>query len=74
MEDHVSGKRVLSEKDRAAVEKKIEIFEKKLETMSAEMDDREIERLLQRERLIADRTRERLARRERRQKEMEDEL
>ena len=73
MDDHVSGKRILHDNDRESLEKKIDVFARKLETMTAELDDREVEKILKREQLIAERTRERLARREKR-KSIEEEL
>ena len=51
MEDHTSGRRLLDDTDVTVLERKIDAYERKLETMTGEMDDREVERVLQREKL-----------------------
>jgi hypothetical protein len=59
LHDHNSGLRLLSDKERLDVEKRIQIYQRKLETLTRELDDREIERILRRERLIHERVHER---------------
>lgn len=49
--EHTEGRKLLEEKDFTALERKISAYERKLETMQGEMDDREVERVLQREKL-----------------------
>ncbi|CAB9526246.1 expressed unknown protein [Seminavis robusta] len=68
-DNHVSGRKLLSEEELTAVDRKINAFERKMETMQGEMDEREIERVLQREQLRAERDEKR--RRERRQRASE---
>jgi len=63
--DHNSGKRLLDAKDLAGVQKKIHVYERKLETMEGDMDEREVERILKREELRFQRDEERRRRRER---------
>ena len=63
--DHSSGKKVLDAKDLAALEKKIHVYQRKLDTMEGDMDEREVERILKREELRFQRDEERRRRRER---------
>jgi len=65
MEDHTSGRRLLEDKELHTLERKIDAYERKLETMQGEMDEREVERVLQREKLRYERD---AARREERRK------
>ena len=51
MEDHTSGRKMLDEKEFSVLERKINAYEKKLETMSGDMDEKEVDRVLQREKL-----------------------
>lgn len=51
MEDHTSGRKLLDDSELTGLEKKINAYERKLETMSGEMDEREVDRVLQREKL-----------------------
>lgn len=64
LEDHTSGRRLLDDDERTRVEKKVDIFQRKLDTMSEELSDFEIERMLKREEIRNERMRDRLARRE----------
>ena len=64
LSDHLAGTKVLSEKDRAALEKKIHIYQRKLETMKGDLDDRDVERILRRDQLRDERVKERRAREE----------
>jgi hypothetical protein len=58
--DHTSGIRLLSEKDVADLQKKIDIYTRKLDSMtSAPLDEREIQRILHRERIQNERLQER---------------
>jgi hypothetical protein len=59
LQDHNSGLRLLSDKERLDVEKRIQIYQRKLETLTRELDDREIERILRREQLIHERVHQR---------------
>jgi hypothetical protein len=61
--DHKSGTRMLVEKERVDLEKKINIYQRKLETMQGDLDEREIERIMKREELRNDRMTERRERR-----------
>ena len=69
LDDHNSGRRLLEDDEKIRLEKKIDVFARKLETMKGELDDREIERLLKREEIRNERTRELLQRREERRGE-----
>ena len=62
---HTSGKKVLGDEDLKSLEQKIHVYERKLETMEGEMDEREVERILKREELRFQRDDERRRRRER---------
>jgi hypothetical protein len=68
--DHHAGTKLLNEKDKAALEKKINIYQRKLETLQGDLDDREVERIIKREKLRDERLRERRARRESRNEEL----
>jgi Trp operon repressor len=59
--DHHAGKKLLTEKERMDLEKKVNIYKRKLETMQGDLDEREIERLLKKEQLRNERARERRA-------------
>ena len=61
--DHSSGVRLLSETDKADLEKKINVYERKLSTMRTDLDDREVERILKREKLRDEHLKERRSRR-----------
>lgn len=65
VQDHKSEKRLLDEKEKEDLEKKIDIYSRKLETLTRDLDDREIEKIMAREKLRNDRIRElRIAREE----------
>ena len=66
LEQHTTGTKVLADEEIKALEKKVEIFTRKLETMRDDLDDREIERIMAREKL----RNERLAERRQRQDEL----
>jgi hypothetical protein len=68
--DHHAGTKLLNEKDKAALEKKINIYQRKLETLQGDLDDREVERIIKREKLRDERLRERRARRDSRKDEL----
>lgn len=62
--DHKSGDRLLTDEEKTKMEKKAEIFQRKLDTMKEMPDERELERMLKREQLIKERAKERQARNE----------
>ncbi|GKZ00064.1 hypothetical protein MPSEU_000959800 [Mayamaea pseudoterrestris] len=76
LDDHKTGKRLLEELETLKLEKKIEIFQRKLEQMQRVPDDLEIERLLNRERIRNERVDDRRKREDPSyyRAEMEDEL
>jgi hypothetical protein len=55
MEAHTNGRRLLDETDFTALERKIGAFQRKLETMQGDMDEREVDRVIQREKLRQER-------------------
>ena len=57
--DHSAGIRILDDEEKVDLEKKISIYQRKLETMQGDLDEREIERILKREQLRNERMRER---------------
>jgi hypothetical protein len=57
--DHTSGIRLLSEGELADLQKKIDIYQRKLESLQAPLDEREVERILRREKLRNERLNER---------------
>lgn len=59
---HGSGEKLLTDEELKALEKKKDIFTRKLETMRDDLDDREIERIIAREKLRNERLAERRAR------------
>jgi hypothetical protein len=61
--DHNSDKRLLEEKEKTDLEKKISIYQRKLETMQGDLDEREVERIIKREQLRNERLKERRERR-----------
>lgn len=50
--DHHSGTRLLTEDELAKLESKVEVFTKKIEKMRKIPDEQEVERILERERMI----------------------
>lgn len=70
LSDHHFGTKILSDKDKAALEKKINIYQRKLETLQGDLDDREVERIIKREKLRDERLKERRARRASREDEL----
>lgn len=69
MDDHTSGRRLLEDEEFTRLERKINAYTRKLETMTGELDDREVDRVIQREQLREERDAAR--RLERRQRESE---
>ncbi len=63
--DHTTGKKLLDGKDLASLEQKIHTYQRKLDTMEGDMDEKEVERILKREELRFERDEERRRRRER---------
>jgi hypothetical protein len=61
--DHNAGTRILSDIEKADLEKKISIYQRKLETMQGDLDEREVERILKREKLRNERQKDRRSRR-----------
>ena len=59
LNDHKSGIRILNEKELNDLQKKIDIYTRKLESMMAPLDEREIQRIIQREQIRNDRIKER---------------
>lgn len=77
LDDHKAGRRLLEELEVLKLEKKIELFQRKLEQLLKVPDDLEIERLLNRERIRNERVEERRRRLEdpgSYRSEMEEEL
>lgn len=60
---HNAGTHLLSDTEKADLEKKMVIYQRKLETMRVDLDEREIERILQREKLRNERLQQRRAER-----------
>lgn len=59
LQQHNSGTKILTDEELKALEKKADVFQRKLETMRDDLDDREIERIMQREKLRNERLAER---------------
>jgi hypothetical protein len=59
MNDHKSGIRILNEKELNDLQKKIDIYSRKLESMKTPLDEREIQRIIQREEIRNERLKER---------------
>ena len=59
LEQHKSGTKILPEDEVKTLEKKRDIYSRKLDTMRDDLDDREIERIMQREKLRNERLAER---------------
>jgi hypothetical protein len=74
LEDHKSGKRLLDELEILKLEKKIEIFQRKVEQMQGMPDDLEIERILHREKVRNERVDERRRREDPGYQKAQDEL
>jgi hypothetical protein len=62
LEEHVTGTKILTTDEVKALEKKVDIFTRKLETMQDELNDMEIDRILTREKLRNERIKERRGR------------
>jgi hypothetical protein len=63
LRDHEKKIRLLTEDEKAALIKKIDIYQRKLDTMTGELDEREVDRILKREQLRNERLKERRQRR-----------
>ncbi len=63
LNDHKAGTRILTDTERMDVEKKIGIYQRKLDTLTGDLDEREVERLIRREKLRNERLKERRERR-----------
>ena len=61
--DHTRGHRFLGETELTDLEKKISIYQRKLDTMRTDLDDREVDRIIKREKLRDERLKERRAQR-----------
>ena len=59
LNDHENGTFVLNDQDLKSVTNKVRLFERKLETMEGEMDEREVEKIMTREKARNERFRER---------------
>jgi mevalonate pyrophosphate decarboxylase len=53
--NHRSGKELLEDADVATFEKRVDLYERKLERMKQPLDEKEIERMVQREEMRAER-------------------
>jgi hypothetical protein len=62
--DHNNKKKILTVSEKSALEKKISIYTRKLDTLQADLDEREIERILKKEQLRNDHLKARRAREE----------
>ena len=60
--DHAAGIRLLEEKEKTDLEKKSDIYQRKLDTMKEPLTEREVELILSREKIREERRRERQAR------------
>ena len=70
LSDHKSGRKPLTEEDLAEWEKKYHIYQRKLDTMEGDMDEREVERIQKREELRHHRDEERRRRRQQEEEEL----
>jgi phage-related minor tail protein len=64
LRDHEKSIRLLTDEEKKALEKKIDLYQRKLDTLTGDLDERELERIIKREELRNERLRERRARRE----------
>jgi hypothetical protein len=69
LQGHNSGRRLLDDEERANLQRKADVFSRKLESMQGELDDREVERILKREELRDQRLKERIAQRRERHRD-----
>lgn len=61
MNDHKNGVRLLTETEAADLARKLDIYQRKLDTMKDDLDEREVERILKREEIRNERLQERRA-------------
>jgi hypothetical protein len=64
LRDHEKSIRLLTDDEKKALERKVDLYQRKLDTLTGDLDEREIERIIKREELRNERLRERRARRE----------
>jgi len=64
MEDHKSGKQLLTKEEYQKMERKIKAYENKMEELTRDFDERHSSRLLAREELLNEMTRARIASRD----------
>ena len=57
--DHTSGVRLLSDGELTDLQKKMEIYQRKLDSLQAPLEEREVERIIRREQLRNERLNER---------------
>jgi hypothetical protein len=69
LQGHNSGRRLLDDEGRTNLQRKVDVFSRKLESMQGELDDREVERILKREELRDQRLKERIAQRRERHRD-----
>mmetsp|Transcript_20702 Transcript_20702/g.43334 ORF Transcript_20702/g.43334 Transcript_20702/m.43334 type:complete len:90 (-) Transcript_20702:326-595(-) len=62
LQSHKSGHKLLDQTEVAKLERQVTLFEKKLQHLMVEPDDKEVERVLHRERLRDERVHQRRAR------------
>jgi Trp operon repressor len=63
LDHHKAGTRLLDASEREALEKKADIYQRKLATMQGDLDVREVDRIIEREKLHHERMKERRAER-----------
>jgi peptidoglycan hydrolase CwlO-like protein len=64
MEEHTTGQRLMNENEFNRLERKMKAYERKLEHLHTEIDDRHIDRLLDREAMLNEMHRNRLSKSE----------
>ena len=69
LQGHNSGRRLLDDEERTNLQRKVDVFSRKLESMQGELDDREVERILKREELRDQRLKERISQRRERHRD-----
>lgn len=70
LEAHSKGEKILADDELIKLEKKINIYQRKLETMQGDLDEREVERIIKRDQLRNERLKERREKRRERQQEL----
>ena len=64
LSDHQKGSRILDDEELKKLENKIKVFQKKLEQLKQEPTEREVERIMEREKLLKERNLDRKKRAE----------